>query len=505
MGLLAQIVREPDSIDTPEIDWAAFTPLLVLVGGAILLLMIAALGKRWLPKWFYATYTALVGVGTMLTVILLWLRVEDDGAFSTAANAVGIDGFSLFVMGILAASVTLTAMLSYDYLEREGLEGVELYVLLMLSAAGGIVMASANDLIVMFLGLEALSLAAYVLAALHLRRIQSQEAGLKYFVLGAFSSAFFLYGVAFVYGATGSTNLVKMSTFLSENALISDGLLLAGFALLLVGLLFKVAAVPFHGWAPDVYQGSPSPVVAYMAAGVKAAGFAALLRVFYLTFGDYRTDWQPVIYVVAILTLLFGALLAIVQTDVKRMLAYSSISHAGFILVGVQAASPDGTSAVLFYLAAYAFMVIGTFGVVTIIGRTGDRRHSVDDYRGLGSSRPLLAATFTVLLLGQAGVPFTTGFFAKFYVIGAAVEARSYWLAIVAMVAAVIAAYLYLRLVVAMYLHAPAVDETPPRVPYAAGVAIATTLAFTVVFGIFPNPILELSRDAVPVLVNAAG
>lgn len=505
MGLLAQIVREPDSIDTPEIDWAAFTPLLVLVGGAIILLMVSALGKKWLPKWFNATYTALIGAGTMLSVILLWLRVEDDGAFSTAANAVGIDGFSLFVMGILAASVTLTAMLSYDYLEREGLEGVELYVLLMLSAAGGVVMASANDLIVMFLGLEVLSLAAYVLAALHLRRIQSQEAGLKYFVLGAFSSAFFLYGIAFVYGATGSTNLVKMSTFLSENALTSDGLLLGGFALLLVGLLFKVAAVPFHGWAPDVYQGSPSPVVAYMAAGVKAAGFAALLRVFYLTFGDYRTDWQPVIYVVAILTLLVGALLAIVQTDVKRMLAYSSISHAGFILVGVQAASPDGTSAVLFYLAAYAFMVIGTFGVVTIIGRTGDRRHSVDDYRGLGSSRPLLAATFTVLLLGQAGVPFTTGFFAKFYVIGAAVEARSYWLAVIAMVAAVIAAYLYLRLVVSMYLQAPVVDEVTPKVPFAAGVALAVTLAFTIVFGIFPNPILELSRDAVPVLVNAAG
>ena len=505
MGLFAQIVREPDSIETPAIDWTAFVPLLVLVGGAIVLLMIAALAKKWLPKWFSAAYTALVGVGTLLSVILLWLHVEDDGAFSTAANAIGIDGFSLFVMGILAASVTLTALLSYDYLEREGLEGVELYVLLMLSAAGGVVMASANDLIVMFLGLEALSLAAYVLAALHLRRIQSQEAGLKYFVLGAFSSAFFLYGIALIYGATGSTNLVKMSEFLSETVLTSDGLLLGGFALLLVGLLFKVAAVPFHGWAPDVYQGSPSPVVAYMAAGVKAAGFAALLRIFYLTFGEYRTDWQPVIYVVAILTLLLGALLAIVQTDVKRMLAYSSISHAGFILVGVQAASPDGTSAVLFYLAAYAFMVIGTFGVITIVGRTGDRRHSLTDYRGLATTRPVLAFTFTILLLAQAGVPFTTGFFAKFYVIGAAVEARSYGLAIVAMVAAVIAAYLYLRLVVSMYMESPAEDEPVLRVPFAAGVALAVTLAFTVVFGIFPNPILELSRDAVPVLVNAAG
>jgi NADH-quinone oxidoreductase subunit N len=505
MGLLAQIVREPDSIETPHIDWPAFTPLLVLVGGAILLLMITGLARKWLPRWFNATYTALIGVGTLVAVVLLWLRVEDDGAFSTASNAVGIDGFSLFIMGILAASVTLTAMLSYDYLQREKLEGVELYVLLMLSAAGGVIMASANDMIVMFLGLEALSLAAYVLAAMHLRRIQSQEAGLKYFILGAFSSAFFLYGIAFVYGATGSTNLVQMSGFLSENVLVSDGLLLGGFALLLVGLLFKVAAVPFHGWAPDVYQGAPSPVVAYMAAGVKAAGFAALLRIFYLTFGEYRTDWQPVIYVVAILTLLVGALLAIVQTDVKRMLAYSSISHAGFILVGVQAASPDGTSAVLFYLAAYAFMVIGTFGVVTIVGRTGDKRHSVADYRGLASSRPILAFAFTILLLAQAGVPFTTGFIAKFYVIGAAVEARSYWLAIIAMVAAVIAAYLYLRIVVSMYLHPAPEDEPAVRVPFAAGVALAITLAFTVVFGIFPNPLLELSRDAIPVLVNAGG
>jgi NADH-quinone oxidoreductase subunit N len=262
--------------------------------------------------------------------------------------------------------------------------------------------------------------------------------------------------------------------------LLSNGLLLLGLMLMLVGLAFKVAAVPFHTWTPDVYDGAPSPVVAYMATGVKAAGFAALVRVFTLTFETYQTDWQPVVAVLAVLTLLVGAVLAIVQTNVKRMLAYSSISHAGFILVGVELASPAGTSAVLFYLAAYTFMVAGTFAVVTLVARTGDRRHDLDDYRGLSRTSPVLTLVFTVLLLAQAGVPFTSGFLAKFNVISAAAEAGTYWLAVVAMVAAVIAAFLYLRLVVVMWVQPPA----------------------EVGVGIYPDPLIDWTDDSTPALVN---
>jgi NADH-quinone oxidoreductase subunit N len=343
------------------------------------------------------------------------------------------------------------------------------------------------------------------------RRAESQEAGLKYFVLGAFSSAFFLYGIAFVYGATGSVNFLAISDFLADTYLVQNGLLLVGFALLLVGLGFKVAAVPFHTWTPDVYEGAPTPVVAFMASGVKAAGFAALIRVFVLTFGPFRGDWQPIIYALAVATLLVGALLAIVQTDVKRMLAYSSINHAGFMLVGVQAASDRGISAVAFYLAAYTFLVAGSFAVVTVVGRTGDRRHSITEYRGLSRNRPLLAGVFTFLLLAQAGVPFTSGFFAKFEIIGAAADARSFVLALIAMISAVIAAYLYLRLVVIMGMQPEAeasavgADEEPIEVPWATGLAIGAAAVVTLVVGVFPSILLDWADQALPALTAAVG
>jgi NADH-quinone oxidoreductase subunit N len=340
---------------------------------------------------------------------------------------------------------------------------------------------------------------------MHLRKITSQEAGVKYFVLGAFSSAFFLYGIALTYGATGSTNLVDISVFLSGSVLTQNGLLLAGLALLLVGFAFKVAAVPFHFWTPDVYQGAPSPSVAWMASGVKVAAFAALVRVFYLAFEPYRLDWQPILFALAVVTMVVGSLLAIVQTDVKRMLAYSSINHAGFILVAVQAGTALGVQAVLFYLAAYTFMVAGSFGVVAVVSRKGDIGNSLDDYRGLSRDRPALALAFAVLLFAQAGVPLTSGFFAKFYVINAAVDAGSTWLAVIAMLTAVVSAFLYLRIVVSMYLST---DEAgPPRripVPFAAGLALVVSLAVTLGFGIFPGTLTTVAGDATPVLVVEA-
>lgn len=492
------------SVATPSVDWSAVAPLLILGIGALLLLTITSLLKRrGVPAGSLALWTVAVAVVAGLSTIPLWFRVVDDGPFTVVGGALGIDGFGLFVIGVLCCAVILGALIADGYLRREGLEGPELFVLMLLAALGGAVMATADDLIVLFLGLETLSIAAYVLAAMHVRRIESQEAGLKYFVLGGFSSAFFLYGIAFTYGATGSTNLVRINAFLAENLPADNGLLLLGFGFMLVGLGFKIAAVPFHSWAPDVYQGSPTPVVAFMASGIKAAAFAGLVRVFVLTFDTYRLDWQPVLFALAVLSLFVGAVLAIVQSDVKRMLAYSSISHAGFILIGVQVATQDGVTAVLFYLAAYTFMVAGSFGVVTLVSRRGDNRTGIDDYRGMGRTNPQLAFFFTIFLLAQAGVPFTVGFFAKFYVISAAAEAESYALAIIAMVSAVIAAFLYLRIIVAMYMSDPVADEPEAiEVPFGAGLAIGLCFAVTVLFGIFPSIAFDWASYGVPELVE---
>ncbi len=490
---------------TPSVDWDALAPLLILSVGALLLLAVDSLWRGRKPDGSYALWTVVTVSAAGLATIPLWDRVLDEGAFSTLGGAIGIDGFGLFLTGVICTAAVLGALLADDYLRREGLDGPAFYVLLVLSAAGGVIMATANDLIVVFLGLETLSIAAYILTAMHLKRIESQEAGMKYFVLGAFSSAFFLYGIAMVYGGTGSTNLVEISAFLSLNVLANDGLLLLGIALMIVGLGFKVAAVPFHTWAPDVYDGAPSPVVAYMAAGIKAAGFAAIIRVFYLGLFEYRSDWQPIVWVLAVLTLFTGAVLAIVQSNVKRMLAYSSIAHAGFILVAVQVATPLGVSALLFYLAAYTFMVAGSFAVITLVDRRGDRHHSLEDYKGLGRTNPVLAFVFTILLIAQAGVPFTAGFFAKFYVVNAAVEAESYVLAALAMVSAVIAAYLYLRIVVAMWMssdeEATTVEPVKVPVPFAAGLALVVCFVVTVAVGIWPQQLVEWSEEGEPVLV----
>ncbi len=287
--------------------------------------------------------------------------------------------------------------------------------------------------------------------------------------------------------------------------LLSDGVLLTGLMLLLVGLGFKIAAVPFHSWSPDVYQGSPSPAVSYMASAVKVAAFGSLLRIFVVTFHQWEVDWQPVVYVLAVTSLVVGAVLAAVQTDVKRMMAYSSINHAGFILLGVQASSDTGTAAALFYLAAYAAMVAGTFGIITIVAGRRDKRTSIDDFAGLSRRRPVLALAFTVLLLAQAGVPFTSGFFAKFGVIGAAVDAHSYWLAVIAMLTAVISAFVYLRVVVAMYMSDADEDVPKEELSWSAGLGVGLAVLITLVVGILPELVTELAEDAVPVLVAVGG
>ena len=488
----------PAQLQLPNVDWVAIAPEgIFFVGGLVLLLAGVFVGKR-APRGLWAGLTVGIALLALWPAFHLWHQINAGKARTAIGDAIVIDGFSIFVIVVIISTVVLGALLADGYLRREQLDGVEYYVLILFSASGGMLMASANDLIVVFLGLEILSIALYTLAGYQQWREGSQEAAIKYFVLGAFSSAFFLYGIALVYGTTGSTNLGAIADFLRVNSL-TNGLLLAGLALMIVGLGFKVAAVPFHMWTPDVYQGSPTPVTAFMAAAAKAAGFAAILRIFVSTFDLYKLDWQPIVWVLAVLSLIVGAVLAVVQTDVKRMLAYSSISHAGYVLVGVQAASNRGVAGALFYLFAYAFMVIGSFAIVTIVSRKGDDEHSIDSFRGLSSRRPALAFAFTILLLAQTGVPLTSGFLAKFYVISAAVEAHSYVLAAIAMLAAVIAAFFYLRLIVVMYMTGP--EEEPVSaagIPIAvgAGLSLSLAVAFTLVVGFLPSAVFDFAKSA---------
>lgn len=496
--MLAQVSK----LDTPAVEYSVLLPILVMLGGAVLLMVLGALVPRRARNWWHAAFTVVTALASAAAWMPLWFRARDDGAMRIVADAFRVDGLTVFLGIVMCATVALTALLAHGYLRREKLDGPEPYVLLMLSAAGGQFMLGANDLLVLFIALEILSIAVYVLAGIHIRRARSGEAAFKYLILGGMASAVLLYGIALVYGATGSTNLTDVQVFLSTNLLTNNLFLLAGMAMILVGFGFKVGAAPFHAWAPDVYEGSPSPVVAYMASGVKVAGFAALVRVFVVAFGNYRGDWQPVVYVLAVLTLLVGSILSVQQTNVKRLLAYSSISHAGFMLLAIQAGTAKGVQALAFYLATYTFTVAGSFGVATVVGRRGDNAHDLSHYRGLGKRAPLLAFAFLVFLLAQAGVPFTSGFLAKFYVIGAAVDARSFWLGLVAMLSSVISAYAYLKVVLAMYGEEP--DEGAPtyKVPVGARIALVLAVAATLGFGLAPAPLTDAARTAVSSLVD---
>jgi NADH-quinone oxidoreductase subunit N len=505
------LLSSVDTIATPGIAWGALSPFLIMVGGMTLLLAVGGLLPRRSAIGWAAIATVVTSLLTIGACVLLWRDLPESGTRTVVSGAYAVDGFALFLIGVIAVGVIIATLLTDGYLRREDLEGPEPFILYLVSAAGGVVMVSAQDLIVLFLGLEILSIAAYVLAGVHRRRMRSGEAALKYFVLGGFSSAFFLYGIALVYGATGTTNMVGIADFLATNRLTDEGLLLAGIGLMLVGFGFKVAAAPFHSWTPDVYQGSPTPVVSFMASAVKAAAFAGMLRVIVVTFSTHRLDWQPIIYVLAIASLVVGAFLAIVQTDVKRMMAYSSINHAGFILIAVAAASADGISAVLFYLASYTVMIGGTFAVITVLGRRGDGHHDLAAYGGLSRREPLLALALTVFLVAQAGTPLTAGFMAKFYAVGAVVDAGSSWLGIIAMLTAVVSAFMYLRIVLAMYAggsddEAEAEAPAGPRlvVPWATRLAIIGAVVLTIGIGVLPDPLTETARDATPDVVADA-
>ncbi|MHB8189056.1 MAG: NADH-quinone oxidoreductase subunit N [Ferrimicrobium sp.] len=512
--MLATIVSQLP-IKLPPIDYQAIAPELLLFGSALAVLLVSALSGRGTHREVYRWIGIIGALASGGWSGYLVEQVAQHGPKLVIAGSVSLDGFSAVVGIIVSTTVVLALLIGPDFIARVAGSGPEYVALTLLSATGAVVMAQGEDLLVLFLGLEILSIALYVLVAYRIGDDLSREAAFKYFLLGGFSSAIFLYGVALVYGATGTTNLAKIVSFLAANLLISNGVLLFGIALILVGFAFKVSAVPFHLWSPDVYQGAPTSVTGYMAALAKIGGFAALLRVLMVAFPLQVHDWRPLVGALAVLSLVFGALFALRQREIKRILAYSSINHAGFILLGVYAATSAGVADALYYLAAYSVMVVGTFGLVSVIQLyrgTTEGALTLDGLRGFARDHPVIGIAFAVLILAQAGAPFTTGFFAKFSVLTAVIGVHAYWLAVVAMFAAAIAVAFYLRIVVVLY--GADVERTVPRelaiqgssdegegsvslrgepvVSSVAWVGIALSIVITIVFGVFPAPLVAL-------------
>jgi NADH-quinone oxidoreductase subunit N len=405
-----------------------------------------------------------------------------------------VDGFATFFRVITMLVGLLTILSSYEYLARQGAETSEYHALLLFSVAGQSLMAASNDLIIVFIGLEISSIASYVLAGYLRDDKRNNEAALKYFLLGSFATAFFLYGVALIYGVTSTVNLSAVREVVSGPSAPSPIFLGVAAGLMFVGLGFKVSAAPFQVWAPDVYQGAPTPVTAFLATGPKAAAFAVFLRIFMTAFEPIAGGWEPVVWVVALASMTVGNFAALVQSNIKRMLAYSSVAHAGYVLVALAARSEVGVAAAMFYLAAYAFMNLGAFAVVSHLSGKGERYTSVDDLAGLGERQPVTAALLTIFLLSLIGVPLTGGFFGKFYIFKAALESHLVWLTVLGLLNSAVAAYYYLRILVVMYMHEPgeAVSNAEPLSPGIAA-ALALPALATLVLGIFPAWVLDFA------------
>ena len=486
----------------PVINYTAILPELIVLGGMLIMLGLVAVIPKDFATTTYAGLTMGVGTASLVASLVLWHDVTKGGPFQAISQIVNVDGFSVFLMVLVSSILIVAPMLAAGYLENEGIRGAEYFILALVSGAGAMLMGAANDLILVFLALEVLSIPLYVIAALNLRRAVSGEAAMKYFLLGSFSSAIFVYGIALTYGATGSTNLGSISGFLSRNVISSPGTLYAGVALMAVGFAFKIAAVPFHMWSPDVYEGAPDGVVGFMAAIAKVGGFAALLRVFLGALPTLQSVWSPAIWILAVLSLVVGAVVALAQRNLKRMLAYSSINHAGFILLGLVAVSSRGLASSLYYLFAYSFVVLGSFAVIAVIARENHGDSEIDSIRNLGRRSPVLGTIFAIFLLAQAGAPFTTGFLAKFYVVSAAVDAHSFAIAIIAMLSAAVAAVFYLRVILVMFSggDSPAAIGTPVAEPIVVSRWVWSGLVIcviaTVVFGVWPSPLIDFARAA---------
>ncbi len=474
----------------PPVDFSVILPLLLLAGWACALLLVDLFVKRKGVTAFLAALGLALALGITLSQVGL--------SQSSFNNMVVVDGFSTFVNALLLVSGLLGVALAYNYVKRVDIERGEYYTLLLFSVTGMMLMAQAADLIIVFLALELLSIPLYVLAAFAGPRVDSEEAGLKYFLLGAFSTGFVVYGIALVFGATGSTSLSAIVKAASAQG-ANDLLLTIGAALILVGLGFKVAAVPFHMWTPDVYEGAPSAVTAFMAAGAKIAGFAALLRVFALAFPTLASDLTPILAVLSALTMIVGNVLAIVQTNIKRMLAYSSIAHAGYILMafvpyGQGSVVATSVAAGLFYLVAYALTNFGAWAVVIALEQKEGKGLEIADYGGLARKYPALAASMAIFMLSLTGIPPTLGFVGKFYLFRAAIEGQFYLLAVIGVLTSLISAYYYLRVIVTMYMReGEPQTASEPWLNLTWGACAVLTVAVSLV----PAPLFDWASQAV--------
>ncbi|MGA2144902.1 MAG: NADH-quinone oxidoreductase subunit N [Bryobacteraceae bacterium] len=469
-------------------DILRFLPEILLTLAGTLFMVLAALVKR--------RSSPLFGHLSLLTLIAGIAVAVAGGANPGPAfgGMLVVDGFATFFRVLVMGVGFLTVLVCYSFLPRQNAETGEFHALLMFSIAGQCLMAAANDLIIIFIGLEISSIASYVLAGFFRDDKRSNEAALKYFLLGSFATGFFLYGVALIYGATGSTNLDAVRRAVGSLTTGSPLLILLAAALMLVGLGFKVSASPFQMWAPDVYQGAPTPVSAFLSAGPKAAAFAIFLRIFMTAFAPIGDRWEPLVWGASLLSMTVGNFAALTQSNFKRLLAYSSIAHAGYILVALTARSDVGTAAAMFYLAAYAFMNIGAFAVVSHLSGRGEKFTEIEDFKGLAQKQPFTAAMLTIFLLSLIGVPLTGGFFGKFYIFKAALESHLVWLTVLGLLNSAVAAYYYLRVLVMMYMYDPgeAAEKLEPLSP-AMGAALILPALGTLFLGIFPGWVLDFA------------
>lgn len=498
-ALLAQLGTAPGmtlDLSRPMDLTRAIAPDLVLCVGAMILLLYAA----WRPE--SEAHQRRVGLGAMGVALLALVAVVAVGlaGWSASPGPIAVDGFRWAADVILLLATVIAIGLSMDYNAREGITAPEAHVLVLFATVGMMIMVAARDLMVLFLGLETMSVSVYVLVGLNRRSARSAEGALKYFLLGAFSTAFLLYGIALVYGATGSTNLAQIGGRIGALSLGDSPMLLVGVALLLVGFGFKLAAAPFHMWAPDVYEGAPTPITAYMAAAVKAAAFAAFLRVWIEAFGHIYVAWHDAVWWLAAVTMFVGNLIALQQRNLKRMLAYSSIGHTGFLLVALASATSQSPSAVLFYLFAYTLATMGAFAVIIALGTGDNPRERIEDYHGLWQEQPGLAIAMTVFMLAMFGFPVFggMGFFAKWYVLQTAIDAAApqIRLAVILVVATLISAGYYLYVVMVMFMKPrPEMALPLPRVGAMSRAVIMASVVLLLIFGLFPDPVVKWARS----------
>jgi NADH-quinone oxidoreductase subunit N len=481
-----------ETIAMPAINFAAIMPETILSAIAMLLLLINVFVKS--EQKAYLGYISLIGiVVTFFSLVSGW-NAPQAGFDGSVLQ----DNFAIFFKVVFLVSALLTILITDQYMEREGCNYGELYPLILLATAGMMFMASGTDLMTIFLGLEVLSVSLYVLAGFNRNNIRSNEAGLKYFLLGAFSTGFLLYGMALTYGATGTTKISKIASFIAMNANVATNpIFVVGMLLMAVGFGFKIAAAPFHMWTPDVYEGAPTPITAFMSAGPKAAGFAAFLRVFIVALPSLKADYSDLLWILAVLTMTVGNIIALSQDNIKRVLAYSSIAHAGYALVGFAAGNAEGTAGILFYMLSYAFMNIGAFAIIVLVGKKGEENNNVMDYAGFGFKHPLLGMLMALFLFSLAGMPPTAGFIGKFYLFSGAIKAGYVWLAIIGVLNSAASVYYYLRIMVYMYMKEPVEEFDWLKVTPAIGLSLAISALGVLIPGVVPSMLLELAQKAI--------